>query len=84
MERRAGMNDISSNIALKMPEPVNTPNVWMVLMSKTKREKNPVAAIRPADIITGATLVTDSTTASLFADRGSMVGNVFRMRWYSS
>ena len=69
------MNVISRTSALRMPTPVNTPNVRMVVISNTTRERKPRAATTPAVSITGPIRAMDSTTAARLArGRGEGAG----------
>jgi hypothetical protein len=77
------MNVISKTRALRMPRPVNTPNVRIVVISNTISERKPRAATEPAVSITGPIRAIDSTTAARLASLGASAP-VSRSRWYSS
>ncbi len=72
IERSAGIKVISITSVLMIPIPVKIPNERIVGMLKVNREKNPAAAIPPANTITGPTRTKDCTTASLLAALGSI------------
>ncbi len=59
IERSAGIKVISITSVLMIPIPVKIPNERIVGILKVNREKNPAAAIPPANIITGPTRTRD-------------------------
>ncbi|MNH15552.1 hypothetical protein D3C81_863580 [compost metagenome] len=80
IERSTGIKVISMISVLMIPIPVKIPNERMVGILKVNSEKNPAAAIPPANIITGPTRTIDCTTASLFAALGSIPSAVSRSK----